>query len=102
MIKNEKQRKIEQVFHEYSGLKKARWIHKVIMMKCKRIFVSTAVRGKIQHENRYVMFNITFLILSVISGFFIQIPFPYCDKSKILVHTTLNLRNTEKPLFKCL
>ena len=46
MIKNEKQRKIEQVFHEYSGLKKARWIHKVIMMNAKRIFVSTVVRGK--------------------------------------------------------
>ena len=46
MIKNEKQRKIEQVFHEHSGLKKARWIHKVIMMNAKRIFVSTVVRGK--------------------------------------------------------
>ena len=47
------------------------------------------------------MINVTFLILCVIGGF-IQIPFPYYDKSRILVHTVFNLRNTEKPLFKCL
>ena len=48
------------------------------------------------------MIDKTFLILCVIRGFFIQLNFPYYDKSKILVHTALNLRNTEKPLFKCL
>ena len=37
------------------------------------------------------MINITFLILCVIRGFFIQIPFSYYDKSRILIHTALNL-----------
>ena len=46
------------------------------------------------------MINITFLILCVLHGFFIQTPFPYYDKSRILVHTALNLRYTEKALFK--
>ena len=43
------------------------------------------------------MINITFLILCVIRAF-IQIPFPYYEKSRILVHAALNFRNTEKSM----
>ena len=39
---------------------------------------------------------------NALCNFFIQIPFSYYDKSRILVHTALNLRKTEKSLFKCL
>ena len=61
MKNREKER--ERVFYEHGWWKKARWIHKVIIMKYKWIFVSTNATGKIQHENLQVMINITFLIL---------------------------------------
>ena len=74
---------------------------RLLLWNAKRIFVSTNSTGKNITWKPVSNNQYNFLNTLCNSWIFYTDTFPYHDKSRILVHTALNLISTEKPLFTC-